>query len=147
MRLLLSLLCLGGGGCGLSYDPGETTVPQNEVARIELLVPERRLPRTARNVHLRYVRFQDDLMHVRFDADAAEARTFAREMLGRPLGRSASASISHSLDLDWWITAEQLRLAEVGEDTLANGDGLPRSKIALIAAGDTARVWLITFAD
>jgi hypothetical protein len=124
----------------------DMVVPQNEVASIELLVPSRKLPPSANNVRLHVRHFQDTSLHVKFDADAGEARAFAESLLGRPLARTGSKfNLEHGPKLDWWISQQQLAHAEYGEDMVADGNDSPPVAIALVQNGKTATVWVETF--
>jgi len=150
MRSLLAvLICLALCACdpfaALGSVDEEFEVPQNQVAGIELIVPERRLPPGAHNVRMRVKHFQDTIVYVRFDAPTTEARSFAERLIGRPLSRRSYAEMGAPDGTEWWISTELLNVAEKGEDRIVDGDGLPSVSIALIPHGDIATVWLKTF--
>ena len=155
MKFWNPLLAVVASYCLCACDPFELSgasineemvVPQNEVASIELLAPDRKLPPSARNVRLHVRHFQDTQLRVRFDADADEARAFAEKLLGRPLARNGSKlTLESGPKVDWWISKEQLARAEYGEDMVADGNDTPAIAIALLQNGKSATVWLGTF--
>lgn len=146
MRRILIAAFLACTACNpfdsLSTDE-EIVVPDSEVAKIELLVPGRHLPRSARNVRMHLFHFQDTSLRIRFEAEAAEARAFAEQLLGTELSRTECVAMSGAED--WWISEAELPRAVCGRDTLVDGDGLPYVKVALIRSGSMATVWLHTF--
>jgi len=89
--------------------------------------------------------FQDTALLIRFDADAAEARTFAERLTGKSLNRSDFYAISKG-NPDWWITEAELRKAQWARDDVVDGDGLPYSSVAIVLNNSgRATVWLETW--
>jgi hypothetical protein len=117
----------------------EIIVPQNKVSSIELLVPGRKLPLSAKNVRVFEKHFQDTILYVRFDANAEEARAFAEQLVGQPLTRNSYANM-RGPDVDWWISEDLVPQTERGEDTTVDGDGLPAVAVAMRENGRTATV-------
>ncbi len=143
-------LWLGCSACdpftasGLATDQ-DVVIPQSEVGKVELLVPGRRLPPSARNVRVERKDFQDTSLRVRFEANTAEARAFAEKIIGRRLAKGGYAYMATRSGPDWWISEEQLQRAELGEDRTVDGDGMPAVGIAMLPSGETATVWIYTF--
>jgi hypothetical protein len=124
----------------------DIAVADNDVAAIELLVPDRHLPASARNVRVHVLHFQDTILDDRFEAPFEDARRFAEQLTGRPLVRGRDPWQGHPPDLDWWPQTLPPG-AYATEDMTVDGskDGMPAARLILLRQGDPARVWLETF--
>jgi hypothetical protein len=78
----------------------DIAVADNNDAAIELLIPERHLPASARNVRVHVLHFQDTILNVRFEAPFEDARRFAEQLTGRPLVRGGDPWHGHPRDLE-----------------------------------------------
>jgi len=142
--ILIAFLWLGGCDPFSAVTTDDRVLTPTQAASFDLLVPGRRLPSSASNVHVYTKHFQDTVLYVRFNAPVGEARDFAQNLIGRPLARDGYVNMTGP-DADWWISPDILQKSERGEDSIIDGDGLPAVSVAILPSGSTATVWIKTF--
>jgi hypothetical protein len=124
----------------------EIAVPLEQVARIRLLSPERRLPPSARNVRLVYRSFLDQVLFFRLEAPLGEARAWAAATA--PEARLTNGPIQSPYEgADWWMPDPLPAEAEGGEDRRSDGHSRSAVELVLIPQGDRAIVWGLAFSD
>jgi hypothetical protein len=136
--LLVSLVLLELG-CGPPVVMNGPVEPKN-VRQITILNSDVHIPQSASNVWVYQTGGAEQKQMIRFDAPEADARSFAKVILGTDLipGRDAGLQ-NFSPKLDWW-----LQVYPMGADGGDSAEGYPARRLQLTTKGGKARVWLIS---
>ena len=136
--IALPILLAGCHPSGMASDMAS----QEEVGRIELLSPTRRLPPSAVNVRLDMRHARDSSLRLRFDAPLGQAMAFAEELVGA-FG-TGDGSVPPQPDLDWWPKTVP-EAAKLAQGRAIDGKGQAQVEIILLPRGNRATVWLHLF--
>jgi hypothetical protein len=122
----------------------DKVVPESEVAEITLLDEDRRLPPSARNVHLYFLQFQDPVLRIRFDVPLKDAKKFAEEQTGQKLKPGCPIGFFNDDAPKWWLKSCQKDALSASQTKSADP---PVRKYLVVPKGSEATVWLETFSD
>jgi hypothetical protein len=140
LAALLLAACDPFGNAGETVD---RVVADGDINAVDLPMPDRQLPATARNIQVREWHWQGSSVRVRFDAPYDDARRFAEAVAGGPLRPGFdpwTESVGHWGGEDyppWWPPSYPAGAA-AGASRLAS----PFAKVLLLRHGPMATVWL-----